>query len=252
MKDHDELLALVDNAAARRLWLLCNALHCVPLDGAIELARTAETFVTGGFAAIEGINGNAADELEAVVSPASESSGEPAAGIGLDLAYESNTMAKKRIVLELTADQRDRLLARLAEGAKNAELASEFRLTPKQVQGLRIGCAREIAKRRREPTGDASRSSDINLTASLEEVVRYLRQQDDIVVRQQNGQFLVNGRFHLNASDLVARANRMRSRQQKRAFELGGEAPAEANDINPTNGHPVFWGETTIAGLSER
>src|SRR5205807_3741443 len=128
--------------------------------------------------------------------------------------------------LELTAEQREQLVVRLAEGAKNAEPATQFGLSPKQVQGVRMGCAREIAKRR-EPTGEAARPSEIDFTVSIEEVVRYLRQQDDVVVAQENGAFLVNGRFHMAVSDLVDRANRMRSRQRKPAFELPGEILAK-------------------------
>ena len=90
MKEHEELVALVDDAAARRLWLLYNAMQCLPLDRAIELARTAETFVTGGFAAIEGINRNASAEVEVVVSRAMESTAESVANIGLNLAAEPN------------------------------------------------------------------------------------------------------------------------------------------------------------------
>ncbi len=50
------------------------------------------------------------------------------------------------------------------------------------------------------------------------EVVRYLRQQDDVVVPEGNGIFLVNGRLRLETSELVDKANRMRSRQNQPLF----------------------------------
>jgi ATP-binding cassette subfamily B protein RaxB len=50
--------------------------------------------------------------------------------------------------LGLSADQRERLLDGLAGGAKNIELAHEFGLSPRQVQGVRLGSAQEIALRR--------------------------------------------------------------------------------------------------------
>ena len=50
------------------------------------------------------------------------------------------------------------------------------------------------------------------LPESIEEVVRFLRRQDDVVVRQNDGEFLVNGRFRLDIAQLVERANRMRAR----------------------------------------
>src|SRR5436190_10581097 len=47
MNEPSELNGLMDNPAARRLWLLHNALRSLPFDRAIELARAAEAFVTG-------------------------------------------------------------------------------------------------------------------------------------------------------------------------------------------------------------
>ena len=247
MKDHTELVALVNNASARRLWLLYNALHCLPLDQAIELARTAEGFVMGELDPGERVATPAPAEGEAVHAPEQQSTHE---SLGEVAAPLPNTKAKKRPGLELTAEQREQLVVRLAEGAKNAELATQFGLSPKQVQGVRIGCAREIAKRR-EQTGASARPSESDFTFGIEEVVRYLRQQDDVVVAQENGEFLVNGRFHMAVSDLVGRANRMRSRQRKPVFELPGEALAPSKKPARTNGHPLFWGEAAVAARSE-
>ena len=39
------------------------------------------------------------------------------------------------------------------------------------------------------------------------EIVRYLRQQDDVVLPQENGQYTLNGRARLSINELVARAN---------------------------------------------
>src|SRR5258705_10305273 len=60
--------------------------------------------------------------------------------------------ATKRTRLALPAEQRDRLLERLAAGAQNGELAPEFDLSLQQVQRLRICCAHHIAKSR-DPRG---------------------------------------------------------------------------------------------------
>jgi hypothetical protein len=71
--------------------------------------------------------------------------------------------------------------------------------------------------------------------------VRYLRQQDDVVVPQTNGEFMINGRFPLDVVELVSRANRMRARQGKPEFKLvNGQAPRTANSAS-ANGHPIFW-----------
>jgi hypothetical protein len=63
-----------------------------------------------------------------------------------------------------------------------------------------------------------------------------------VIVPQENGEFLVNGRFHMPLADLVARANRTRARQQKPAFELVGSKPVRPERPG-SNGHPLFWGE---------
>jgi len=254
MKEHSELVALEDNAAARRLWLLYNALDCFPLDQALDLARAAEEFVTDERGSIEKGLPAPAIEVEGVV-PAGQQSGPelgdrtPAESEPGGRTTTPDPATKNRAGLDLTGEQRARLIARLAEGAKNAELAGEFGLSRKQVQGIRMGCAREIA-RRREHIREASPASDPDEAVSVDEVVRYLRQQDDVVVQQEDGGFVVNGRFRMGISDLVDRANRMRIRQQKPAFELRGHASAQTKDFARTNRHPVFWREAPRAARS--
>jgi hypothetical protein len=118
-----------------------------------------------------------------------------------------------------------------------------------------MGSARQIANRRHtvdeqeqvlQPTPDFS--------VSVEEIVRYLRQQNDVVVRRENGEFLVNARFKLPLEGLISRANRMRARQGKPEFRMADHTPSAA--AHPTsanghstragngelrNGHPIFW-----------
>jgi hypothetical protein len=55
--------------------------------------------------------------------------------------------------------------------------------------------------------------------AGQEEIVRYLRQRDDVVVPDGANAFLVNGRFRLNFDEILARANKMRERQGKPLFQ---------------------------------
>src|SRR5262249_40918015 len=131
-------------------------------------------------------------------------------------------VSARRSSVALSVEQRERLLTRFAEGARNAELATEFGLSSKQTQGIRMGCAREIAKRRDKlgKTVAEAEQNDVMAPVSIEEIVRFLRQQDDIVVPQENGEFLVNARFHMSFADLLGRANRMRERQGKPKFEF--------------------------------
>ena len=215
MIEHVELIHLLENPAARRLWLLEQALRSVPLEAAVELARTAEAFIMGS--EVETVTDDPATVLRRDQEP-SEPTRQSVSKAG------PADREPARSGFPLTEDQRDRLLERLAEGARNAELVVEFGISAKQVQGFRMGCNREIAKRRIRLADKSSEPADrhqpANETASIDEIVRYLRQQDDVVVSQEDGWYLVNGRFRMSVAELAARANRIRSRQQKPAFQI--------------------------------
>jgi hypothetical protein len=236
MSDHVELISLIENPPARRLWLLHNALRSLPFERAVELSRIAEAFVTGSPAQtpMEDAHVNA-DPLAAIGPESNNQSRIKPSGTSRAPIQGATT---KRRPVALRAEDRERLLGRLAEGARTADLANEFGLTSKGVQGIRMGCAREIAKRREQLSRKTMHSDQTSPhTAWVEDVVRYLRQQDDVIVSQENGNFLVNGRFEMPLADLVGRANRMRARQQKPAFELMGAKPVRPERPG-VNGHP--------------
>ena len=149
-------------------------------------------------------------------SPVAQSAVEP-----LSKRHMHGSRTPERPKLALSPEQRERLLQRLHQGAGNAELALEFHLSPRQVQGIRISQARLVKLKRAAQEQPQARDRP----ASIEEIVRFLRQQDDIVVPQRNGEFLVNARFRLGPTELIERANRMRARQQKPAY-----ATAAASD----------------------
>lgn len=238
-----ELFGLFNDATARRSWLLSKALECVALDRAIDLARRAELFITGA----PGEDRPADKERASVQQPAV---GVARPGeIDLPTAKPPSVAARqkknRRTGLSLSLVARERLLERLAQGARNSEIASEFGLALRQVQGIRVGAAREIA-RRRERQADASpqHTSELPRTpASAEDVVRYLRQQNDVVVPNGDGQFMINGRFRLGVAELIERANKMRRRQAKPEFELAGRPAIPSRNINSGNAHPIFWRE---------
>lgn len=218
MDEIDISSKLFDSPANRRLWLLHKALECLPLDRAIALAREVETFLTDG----------------APVSPKCDAapSRSDFAALPKDQPGEKPRLAAQTR-LALTAEQRERLMGRLAQGATNAELASEFGLSLRQVQGIRMNTARKNSKIGRE-VGNPNSATQIDvqsaLPTSVDDVIRYLRQRDDIVVPRGDGEFLVNGRFQLSTAELVTRANKMRSRQGKPEFALadGGLAQMQA------------------------
>ena len=233
---------LIRDPAARRLWMLYKAATFLPLGDALELARAAEMFVSGSRSENRAASGDATQPHDAMQPDLQRHIVEQSAAhtsAGSEAAAHSSIPRPNRHVLG--EDQRDRLLTRLAEGAKNAELALEFGLSPKQVQGFRIGSAREIA-RRRAHTGNAFEAEqEASPTAIIDDIVRYLRQQDDVVVLQEDGGYLVNGRFRMTASELVARANRMRTRQRKPTFEVANGALSSGAPA--AKSHPLFWEE---------
>jgi hypothetical protein len=215
---------LLENGAERRGWLLYEALRCAPLDQAIELARKADAFILG---TADGEQARGAAEAN-----------ERAIGHQSNDKPQSQERSKPKARLMLSGDQRGRLIDQLAGGAKNAEIAAEFGLSVQQVQGVRIGSAREIAARR-EATVKTTSTEGSSIT-SVHEVIRYLRQQDDVVVLQEDGNYLVNGRFRMSPDELVDRANRMRSRQGKPEFNSGSYSPGSVKP-RQTNDHPLFW-----------
>ena len=216
----------LENGVERRSWLLYEALRSAPLDEAIELARKADAFIMG--TAAKGEQARRAVAPEAHERAIGDQAHEP------QRKEQSNPKGR----LSLSADQRDRMLDRLVAGTKNADTAVEFGLSPQQVQGVRIGSAREIAARRQR-TQNAP-SPEITFITSVQEVIRYLRQQDDVVVPQEDGHYLVNGRFRMGPDELVDRANRMRSRQGKPEFNSGSYSSGSAKP-RQTNNHPLFW-----------
>lgn len=237
MIEYVELIHLLDHPAARRLWLLEQALRSVPLEAAVELARTAEAFIMGS------AGETVTDDPTAMIRRDQEPS-EPTVQ---PVSAGSADREAARTGFPLTEDQRDRLLERLSEGARNAELVAEFGISAKQVQGFRMGCNREIASRRTrladKSLGPETQHQPANETASIDEIVRYLRQQDDVVVSQEDGWYMVNGRFRMSVAELADRANRIRSRQQKPAFQI----PTAGLQLGADSGqkcHPLFWEAT--------
>jgi hypothetical protein len=128
-----ELSELLNDPIRRRSWLLAKALEHHPLDQALEVARTAEAFITG------------APRSETAVRSAYPLVSPP--GVSLE-----PRPPKRSAGLALPPEVREQLLQRLSEGARNAELAAQFGLSMQQVQGMRMGSAREIARRRNRAT----------------------------------------------------------------------------------------------------
>ena len=130
----------------------------------------------------------------------------------------------------LEPEKKAEISARLEGCDSDAQLAAEFGLTPRQVQGFRMQVGRRAKSKAAavNPHQRPAASAPAPLTNSpvIDEVVRYLRQQGDVVVADGPGMFLVNGRFRLDVDQLQHRANRMRQRQRKPDFQIGERTTA--------------------------
>src|SRR5437763_6052951 len=118
-----ELIKLIENSRHRRVWLLFNAMQHLPLPQAIECARGAECFLTGALPdeQLGDVHLDTASDLAAL--PVCEQSEPLATEMSSDASVEHPTTAKP-IRLAVPAEHRERILDRVAHGAKNAELAA--------------------------------------------------------------------------------------------------------------------------------
>jgi hypothetical protein len=149
MNEHPEPQLIFACAADRRFWLLRKALERLPLDQAIELARTAEGFITEAAAGVTVPTRAQHRVAEPVVAKKEIALAKETAEVSsASTSGPEVREARKQSHLPLSKEQREELLGRMAKGAKNAELAGDYGLNPRQVQGIRMGSGREIAKRR--------------------------------------------------------------------------------------------------------
>jgi hypothetical protein len=149
-------------------------------------------------------------------------------------------MAPRRSALD--GAQRHEFKLAIAAGASNDELATRFGLTRRQAHGLRIGFARakgggsSCRREEQKPHYNAAaerEQQDSFLSRrpapspTMEDVVRFLRQIGDVVVR--NGDhYLVNYSLSLTQEEMVVRANRKRAANGKTPFSLDGASSASA------------------------
>lgn len=144
----------------------------------------------------------------------------------------------------------------IAQGATNAELAERFGLTKRQAHALRLGMIR-----RARAAGPASRADQQTSLESLPsspdassleqqekllhsrsslavietEVIRFLRQIGDVVVKEDEV-FVINSILRLNFQELIANANTKRLQRGMPTFEFPPLDTAEAAIPADANG----------------
>ena len=190
-----DLLDLCCDPVRRRWFLLVRAMEHLSLEDAVTLAERIEAFLSAGPSEPPVECGAPTPQSEQeVIAPSA-----PAAPLVTSPVASARAQDDK--VPPTPLADRVELLSRLAEGASDADIIAEFGLTKRQIVGLRLQMG--------HMTGDG---------ASAEEVVRFLRQQGDVVTGQAQDGFLVNGRLRLTYDDLVGRANHIRARHGKMLF----------------------------------
>jgi DNA-binding NarL/FixJ family response regulator len=120
----------LENSVERRIWLLYEALRFVPLDEAVELAREADAFIMG--------TAEKGEQARREVAPKAD---EQPIGDQAQNEPQRKERSSPKGRLSLSAEQRDRMLDRLAAGTKNADIAEEFDLSPQAGSGrpYRVG-----------------------------------------------------------------------------------------------------------------
>jgi len=205
----------------RRCWLLNKALEKTSLDEALKLAQAAEEFLDVGqlngqaLATVEGFKElrlggpSAAAPPDQGHRPVSEPSIAPS--LGDSASGKSNSLLAPRNVARASETE---VIAAASEKPEPAASA----MSDRDEHGLEEDRIEAIGDETADPQSLAAMGLDLAVLVSMDDVVRYLRQQDDVVVSAGTDAYLVNGRFRLNFEELLARANKIRQRRGKPQF----------------------------------
>jgi hypothetical protein len=215
-----ELASILTEPTLRRCWLLNKALENASLEDALRLACEAEAFLGTGQSSIPSSkNGHALKELplnRPLTAP-------PVAGLLMtqpprnwaDGARASRSIEQGNGV-ELVPDQ----VVELAESVRGESLENAGATTHDPDEEVaHEASGRETEDEAANDVSEVLMTSDLSVLAGMEDIVRYLRQQDDVVVSAGASGYLVNGRFQLNCDELLLRANKIRHRQGKPQFQ---------------------------------
>lgn len=190
-----EIEGVFEDSARRRLWILTKALETLPLTEALRLAQTVEDFLL------------ARDGAEA--SPPIGNPRRP-----LEVAAAHHTVGTRFVTREDRSPSAEKYAAvRPLENAGGDGVACD------ESDAHEPDDPFGIEERLGEATGATSASDDLAVLASPDDIVRFLRQRDDVVVRDGET-YLVNGRFRESLGQLAERANRIRARERLPAFQL--------------------------------
>jgi hypothetical protein len=191
-----DLTDIFSQPALRRCWLFNKALENASFDEALKLAQAADEFLR-------------AAELETSASiPTKPIIRSPEGPHYASLLESVLSLPVKRESDHLDSTGIVRDAAKTVVVGRRRSLEGSL---DELSDGL--GDNREIASQ-------VAVESSLMVPATHESIVRYLRQRDDVVVRDGPKIFVVNGRLRLNFGEMLSRANKMRERQGKPPFQL--------------------------------
>ena len=222
-----ELATVFTEPVLRRCWLLNKALESAPLDEALRLARAADEFLSANQANAPALSYEPASTDNSSTVP--NQGGEPASA--LPIAASPGDQADQGAG-PISATDHVAYTADILNSAGAAEGDTS--------EGASSNSGGEEAGSEPEDSGpQAAMTSGLAVLAGMEDIVRFLRQQDDVVVSAGAATYLVNGRFQLNSKELLDRANKIRDRQGKPQFQCipygfatsnGGEIAGHGGD----------------------
>jgi hypothetical protein len=233
----------LDPAARRRLWIVGRFVERCGLseiDAVLSVAAKVEAFIVTGAtsdadgAAKHGVTACTGDEstdLE-IYRPAF-SQAQLATTISTGLRSSASPGSKGNVAQRPLLDQeaKARFIQEAARNPDNRHLAQTFGLSIRQAHAIRVGVSKYIASARREyeqQMQDDPLRTKAKSGSTMDDVVRYLREIDDVVV-PDGRHYVVNSNLTLTAEQLVERANRKRREHNLQPLVMEDtDAPCEA------------------------
>jgi hypothetical protein len=226
----------LDASARRRFWLVAQFIsRCgvSDIESAISASAKVEAFIANGDRSSGAPIGprNAAasvspDPIKIQTALAIDHAPSPIPAVSVDSKNVIEIGGKYRNVRRqlLDKDTRTRFIQEAAINPDNRHLAQIFGLSVRQAHAVRVGLSKFIAAARRETELKMQHEFLRNKSAAgatIDDVVRYLRQINDVVV--PNGQdYIVNYKLTLTAEQLLERANAKRRERSQQPLVIEG------------------------------
>jgi hypothetical protein len=215
-----DLASIFTEPVLRRCWLLNKALENASLEEALKLAQAADEFLSPDRQRPNGSLPNRRAPLDQAL-PARRQ--EPALAAPAELqgrdpgksASSPSEVDGHRLSPGFEPGDAGKAEASSAESL-NSVVDEPIKLSETEDTQTAETQDEELERNALSPS---TTEENLAVLASLDEIVRYLRQRDDVVVSAGKDAFLVNGRFHLTSEELLVRANKMRLRQGKPQFQ---------------------------------